>query len=79
MRVGVPWAHEEAVEGLVDPDFPDVVEAEVRAPDADHAPAVEQDDAEHDGVEHGFGGEAEAFLGPPEGVDAQGLGGDADD
>ena len=34
------WNLQETIEGLVDPEFPDVVEAEVLRPDADHAPAV---------------------------------------
>lgn len=55
------------------------MEAEARGPDADHAPGVEDDDGGHDGREHGFGAEAEAALEPPDGVDARGLGGDADE
>ena len=56
-----------------------MVEAESLAPDADHPPAVEEEDADHDGVEHGFGGEGEALLDGPEEVDACELSGDADD
>ena len=40
LAVGVPGADEETVKGLVDPDLPDVVEAEVLRPDANHTPAV---------------------------------------
>ena len=40
LGVRVPGADEEAVEGLVDPEFPDVVEAECLGPDAYHAPTV---------------------------------------
>ena len=79
LRVRVPGADEQAVEDLVQPDLPDVLEAEAGRPVADHAPAVEQQDGEHDGVEHGLGAQAEAALHPPETVDAEGLGGDADD
>jgi len=34
LRVAVPRTHKEAVEGLVDPDFPHVVETEAVGPDA---------------------------------------------
>ncbi|KAL9026727.1 MAG: hypothetical protein Q9196_004643, partial [Gyalolechia fulgens] len=46
LRVRVPGADEEAVEGLVEPDFVGVVEAEGWGPDADHAPAVAREDRE---------------------------------
>lgn len=50
-----------------------MVEAEARSPDADHAPAVEQDDADCDGVEHCFCAEVEVALDEPEGVYADCL------
>lgn len=53
------------------------MEAKRLGPDTNHAPAVEQDDGDGDGVEHGLCAEAVAALDPPEGVDADGLGGDA--
>ena len=31
---------QEAVEGLIDPNFPDVVEAEILGPNSNHAPSV---------------------------------------
>lgn len=40
MGVGVPGADEEAVEGLVEPDFGGVVEAEALGPDSYGAPSV---------------------------------------
>lgn len=60
------------------PDFPEMMEAELLGPDAYHTPTVEEDDGYGYEVEHGFGAEVEAFLGVPEGVDADGLGCDAD-
>lgn len=65
---------EEAVEGLVQPYFPNMVEAESLRPNPDHAPAVEENDPDGDGVEHGFGGETVAFLNLPEREDANSLG-----
>jgi hypothetical protein len=56
-----------------------MMEAETLRPDSDHAPAVEKDDSHRHGVEHGFGGEAVAFLDLPERKDSNGLGDDADD
>ncbi|KAI4271501.1 MAG: hypothetical protein L6R38_006856 [Xanthoria sp. 2 TBL-2021] len=79
LRVGIPGADEEAVEDLIEPDFPDVVEPEGLRPDANHALGVEDDDADHHGREHGFGAQGEFSLDLPEGVDAEGLGGDADE
>lgn len=79
LRVTVPRADEQAVEDLVQPDFPALVEPEGLRPDADHAPAVEEDNADGHGHEHGLGGEGEAFLDLPVGSNADGLRGDADD
>lgn len=56
-----------------------MVEAEALRPDADHAPGVEDDDGEGDGVEHGLGRQAEVLLDAPERVDPDCLGGDADE
>lgn len=44
------------------------MEAETLGPDADHAPAIEQYDADGDEVEHGFCAEVEVALDEPEGV-----------
>jgi len=55
------------------------MKAEIGGPDPEHAPAVEQENAEHDGYEHGFGGEGVEALETPEEEDAEGLGGDADE
>ena len=55
------------------PDFPCIVEAELVGPDADHAPAIKQDDSNGDGVEHGFGSELEALLNCPKCVYANRL------
>lgn len=73
LAVAVPGADEEAVEGLVEPDFPAIVETEALRPDADHAPAVEQDYGDGDGVEHCFGAQREPLLDCPESVDADCL------
>ena len=48
-------------------------------PDADHSPAVKQDDSDCHGVEHGLCGKAEAFLDVPESENAHRLCCDADD
>nr|POF03974.1 glucosamine-6-phosphate isomerase 1 [Quercus suber] len=79
LAVAIPWANEQPVEDLIDPDLPDVVEAKALRPDADHAPAIQQDDADGYGVEHGLGRQLIAFLHVPECQDAHALGGDADD
>lgn len=50
------------------------METKLRRPDADHAPAVEEDDGNGDGVEHGLGAEVVAALDEPEGINANGLG-----
>lgn len=63
---------------MVDPYFPFVMEAEACGPDSDHAPAVEEDDADCDGVEHGFCAEVEMSLDIPEGVNADCLEGAMD-
>lgn len=78
LAVAVPRTHEQAIESLIHPDFPALMEAERLRPDADHAPAVEDDDAHCDDHEHGFGREAVVFLDAPEGADADCLRGDAD-
>ena len=44
------------------------MEPESLGPDADHAPAVEQDDCHGDDVEHGFCAQLEPLLAVPEGV-----------
>jgi hypothetical protein len=54
--------------------FPYIVEAELLRPDANHPPAIEQDDANGHGIEHSLCREAEAFLYLPEGENAHGLG-----
>lgn len=41
--------------------------------------ALQEDDGDHDCVEHGFGREPVLLLDVPEGVDAYCLGGDADE
>lgn len=56
-----------------------MVEAEVVGPVADHTPAVEQDDADHDDVEHGLGADLVVLLKPPVRADAHALGHDAHD
>ena len=53
--------------------FPDIVEPKLLCPDTDHAPTIEQDNANGDGVEHGLCGQAEALLDLPEGKDTYSL------
>jgi hypothetical protein len=79
LTVAIPWTNHQAVPDLIQPELPFMVKPELLRPDADHTPAVEEDDAEHDYVEHDFGGELEVFLHEPEGEDADALCGDADD
>ena len=55
------------------------MEAEFLCPDADHAPCVEDYNAEGYDIKHGFCGESVASLCPPETVDADCLRDDADD
>jgi len=55
------------------PEFPGVMETKLVGPDTDHAPAIEQDDAECNGVEHSLSPESITLLGPPECVDADRL------
>ena len=50
-----------------------MVEAKAGGPDSDHAPAVKQDYADCDDVEHSFRGEVQVALNEPEGIDADGL------
>jgi hypothetical protein len=45
------------------------MESELVRPDTDHAPAIEQHDAQHDNVEHDFGAELEALLHGPKSPD----------
>lgn len=73
MGVRVPWTDEQAIECLVNPDFPDVVEAESLREDSNHPPEIEQDYVYGDNVEHCFCGEVEALLSPPEAVDSNSL------
>lgn len=40
LRVRVPRADEKAIESLIDPELPNVVEAECLSPDAYHTPTV---------------------------------------
>lgn len=53
--------------------LPYIVETKLLRPNTDHAPAVEQDDANGHGVEHGLCREAEALLDLPESENAHGL------
>ncbi len=55
-----------------------MVETEFLRPDTNHAPPVEDDDADGDGDEHCFGGKAVFLLDEPETAYAGGLSGDAD-
>jgi hypothetical protein len=59
--------------GMSYPEFPGVVEPKLVGPDTDHAPAIEQDDAECNGVKHRLGSESITLLNPPECVDADRL------
>ena len=79
LAVAIPRAHKQAVESLIYPDFPALVEAEILAPDANHAPSIEEHDAHCDDHEHGLGGQAVVLLNAPKGTDANGLSGDSDD
>lgn len=54
------------------------MESEFLCPDTNHTPCVKYNDADHDGVEHCFGGKLEVLLDGPESEDADELGGDAD-
>jgi hypothetical protein len=49
------------------------VEPKLLCPDTNHAPSIEQDDANGYGVEHGLCGKAEALLDLPEGKDTYSL------
>lgn len=40
LAVGVPRTNHQAVEGLIEPELPDVMETERLGPDADHAPSI---------------------------------------
>lgn len=51
-----------------------MMEAKFLRPDTDHAPAVQQDDADGHSVEHGLRSKLPTFLNVPEGVDAYKLG-----
>ena len=55
------------------------MKAKFLRPDTYHSPSVEQDDTQHDDVEHVLGAQAEAFLDGPKPEDANKLGDDADD
>lgn len=55
------------------------MESKFLCPDTNHAPRVEYNDADHDGVEHFLGRELEVLLDCPEAKDADKLGSDADD
>ena len=79
LGVRIPWADEEAVEGLVDPYFPLVVEPEAVCPNPDHAPSIQEDNADCHGVEHRLSWELEALLDIPEGENSDCLGCYADD
>lgn len=50
-----------------------MVESKPLRPDADHAPAVEQDDADCDRTEHGLRSELVSLLDEPKGVYTDGL------
>ena len=60
------------------PDLPFIVEAKALGPDPDHAPCVEQDDANSDCIEHGLGGKLVAFLDSPVDENTDGLSNDSD-
>jgi hypothetical protein len=45
-RDGVPWTHEDSVESLICPEFPDVVEAEGGLGNANAPPSSEHQDEE---------------------------------
>lgn len=69
------WGFTAAVETyLVDPYFPLVVKSERLCPDSDHAPAIKQDDAYSDRIEHCLGGDLVAFLDGPKCEDSSSLG-----
>lgn len=53
-----------------------MVEADFLRPDADHAPAVQEDDGDDHGIEHGARVDAAPALDAPEGVDAGRLRGE---
>lgn len=55
------------------PNLPSMVETESLRPDADHPPAVKQDDSHCDSVEHGLRAEVVAPLDEPKGVNAKCL------
>jgi hypothetical protein len=55
------------------PDLPDMVESKPLRPDPDHAPAIEQDDADCYGIEHGFCSELISLLDRPERIYTDGL------
>src|SRR5690242_3574273 len=61
LRIRVPLAHKETIKGLVNPELPFVMEAEFLGPNSNHAPAVEEDDANHDRVKHDLRAESEPF------------------
>lgn len=55
------------------PNFPRIVKAEFVCPYTNHAPSIEQDYSNGDGVKHGFGSQSEALLNRPERVDTNRL------
>lgn len=70
---------QEPIKHLIDPHLPHVPKAKAIRKHAEHAPAIEKYNSQHDGGEHGFGPQGESLLQVPKGENAEGLGGDADE
>lgn len=49
------------------------METELWSPVSNHSPAIKQDNAKCNGIEHEFCPKLEALLGPPKYIDTQGL------
>ena len=58
---------------LVKPDFKDVMEAKRLSPDPNHSPAIQEQDANDNEVEHCFRSYFKSTLNPPEDPDSDGL------
>jgi len=70
LRNSIPRANKDPIEGLVCPEFSDVVEAEFGLGDTDASPGAEDEDPECFEEEHGLGPDGIAFLDEPEDTDS---------
>ena len=56
-----------------------MMKAKVLAPYANHPPAIQENDSNHDRVEHRLSAKLESLLDPPEAIDSYCLGGYTDE